>query len=90
MYDSDDEDSTAEDRHQADLLTRPAPKPFTLADQRRQTEEMRPQWYAYADVPYGHMWDDDRLWMPQLLAGADINGEFTFGADKKVKSYNLA
>jgi 8-oxo-dGTP pyrophosphatase MutT (NUDIX family) len=34
-----------------------------------ESEEMRPQWYDIGDIPYEHMWADDELWLPLLLAG---------------------
>ncbi|KAF9152279.1 Nudix (Nucleoside diphosphate linked moiety X)-type motif 1 [Linnemannia schmuckeri] len=37
----------------------------------RECEEMRPQWFAFADVPYDQMWEDDRIWLPMLLNGQD-------------------
>jgi len=43
-----------------------------------ESEEMRPQWYAYGDVPYGDMWADDQRWLPRVLRGERINGVFTF------------
>jgi 8-oxo-dGTP diphosphatase / 2-hydroxy-dATP diphosphatase len=54
-----------------------------------ETEEMRPQWFRHADVPYSQMWDDDKVWLPGFLAGKDVNAEFTFDADNKVLSYKL-
>jgi len=43
-----------------------------------ESEEMRPQWYRYEDVPYEEMWADDRLWLPRVLQGERIKGVFTF------------
>ena len=43
-----------------------------------ESEEMRPQWYAYEDVPQGEMWADDRIWLPRVLQGERLNGVFTF------------
>jgi len=54
-----------------------------------ETEEMRPQWYKFADIPYAEMWDDDRLWLPGFLAGQDVRADFTFDADNKVASYKM-
>lgn len=43
-----------------------------------ESEEMRPQWYAYEDVPQEEMWADDRVWLPRVLQGERLEGVFTF------------
>jgi mutator protein MutT len=43
-----------------------------------ETEEMAPQWFTLADIPYDAMWQDDAHWLPQVLAGDKIYGQFTF------------
>jgi 8-oxo-dGTP diphosphatase/2-hydroxy-dATP diphosphatase len=53
-----------------------------------ESEEMRPQWFAEADIPFDHMWPDDYLWMPLLLQGKSFTGSFTLGNDKVV-NYQL-
>lgn len=30
---------------------------------------MRPQWFDIADIPYEQMWEDDKIWLPELLKG---------------------
>jgi len=42
-----------------------------------ETEEMRPQWFALAQIPYEHMWSDDQLWLPILLQGKLFKGSIT-------------
>lgn len=44
-----------------------------------ESEEMRPQWYAIGDMPYGQMWLDDKVWLPHLLE--DDTGELCLNAD---------
>jgi len=36
------------------------------------------RWYPVSDLPLEHMWEDDRAWLPQVLAGRRIWGEFRF------------
>jgi mutator protein MutT len=43
-----------------------------------ETEEMRPEWYAVTDIPYDGMWQDDPHWIPQVLDGKKVVGEFQF------------
>lgn len=43
-----------------------------------ETEEMKPQWFEYSEIPYDEMWADDPYWLPQLLAGKNIRGSIHF------------
>ena len=45
-----------------------------------ETEEMKPQWFLYDEIPYDDMWPDDRYWLPQVLAGVTLTGSFHFDA----------
>ncbi|ELZ18599.1 NUDIX hydrolase [Natrinema thermotolerans DSM 11552] len=42
------------------------------------SEEAYPEWVPVDDVPYDRMWDDDFLWLPGVLAGKTVAGEFRF------------
>ena len=44
-----------------------------------ESEEMRPQWFALDKIPYDQMWEDDKYWLPRVLAGEVLEAEFTFG-----------
>ncbi|RBI63582.1 8-oxo-dGTP diphosphatase [halophilic archaeon] len=46
-----------------------------------ETPEADPEWFAFDDVPYDEMWDDDRLWLPHLFEGETFEGTFRFDAD---------
>ncbi|OQS00178.1 7,8-dihydro-8-oxoguanine triphosphatase-like [Thraustotheca clavata] len=55
-----------------------------------ETEEMRPQWYQYSAIPYSSMWSDDKYWLPSLLEGHKIIGQFDFDSDEaKIHHYVL-
>ena len=43
-----------------------------------ETVEATPHWFAAADIPYGEMWEDDRLWLPHVLAGRFVKANFLF------------
>ena len=43
-----------------------------------ESEEMKPEWYSYDELPYKEMWLDDIYWLPQVLAGEKINAKFVF------------
>ena len=43
-----------------------------------ETEEMRPQWFGFDQIPFESMWPDDRIWLPEVLAGKKLEGEWYF------------
>lgn len=47
----------------------------------QETEEMKPQWYAFEAIPYEAMWVDDKYWLPLLLDGKDVAASFNFNED---------
>lgn len=46
-----------------------------------ETDEMRPQWFERAAMPFGEMWVADREWLPLVLAGKRIRADVYFSAD---------
>ncbi|HTM68115.1 MAG TPA: 8-oxo-dGTP diphosphatase [Candidatus Binatia bacterium] len=54
-----------------------------------ETEEMRPQWFAFADIPFDAMWPDDRFWLPHALAGRRVRGHFVFEGENTIISHEL-
>ncbi len=42
----------------------------------RETAEAAPFWCATSHIPYAQMWEDDLLWLPYLLDGTAVIGEF--------------
>ena len=55
-----------------------------------ETPEAIPQWYPVDAIPYDEMWEDDRRWLPLLLAGErfdgviEVSGEHVTGEDVRV------
>lgn len=43
-----------------------------------ESNEMIPQWFDVAKVPYAKMWPDDQIWLPLLLADKKFTGTFLF------------
>ena len=52
-----------------------------LDGEARETEEAIPLWTPIAAIPYDEMWEDDRLWLPGVLAGGRVDGRFIFDGD---------
>jgi 8-oxo-dGTP diphosphatase len=48
----------------------------------RETAEASPAWHALDDLPFDEMWDDDRYWLPRVLAGERLEGEFLFAGGR--------
>ncbi|APX97008.1 8-oxo-dGTP diphosphatase [Natronorubrum daqingense] len=46
------------------------------------TAEARPTWTRVDDVPYDQMWDDDHRWLPGVLEGETVVGDFHFEGGK--------
>jgi len=43
-----------------------------------ETDEADPAWHRVDRLPFDEMWEDDRYWLPRLLAGERLSGEFLF------------
>jgi ADP-ribose pyrophosphatase YjhB (NUDIX family) len=50
----------------------------------QETEEMKPQWFPIASLPFSAMWPDDPLWLPKVLKGSFVNGAFLFGENDRI------
>jgi len=51
-----------------------------------ETDEARPFWCKRTEIPYDRMWADDRIWLPHVLAGDYVTGEFIFDGDAMLQS----
>lgn len=49
-----------------------------------ETDEAIPLWTHIHRLPLNEMWDDDRLWLPHVLAGCVIRGWFTFVGERLI------
>lgn len=48
----------------------------------RETDEALPFWCPVSALPFAEMWEDDRIWLPRLLAGERLTGDFLFDGDR--------
>ena len=55
----------------------------------QETEEMAPEWFKIQDIPYGNMWQDDEFWLPQVLAGSKVHGQFTFDENDNMLTHDV-
>jgi 8-oxo-dGTP diphosphatase len=49
----------------------------------KESSEGRLQWFSAEKLPYDHMWEDDRYWIPLMVRGIKFHGKFEFTADSK-------
>lgn len=54
-----------------------------------ETEEMRPEWFRDSAIPYDQMWQDDEYWLPQVLSGELVFGQFTFDEHDNMLTHNV-
>ncbi|KAG1438258.1 hypothetical protein G6F56_012714 [Rhizopus delemar] len=49
----------------------------------KETEEMKPDWFNYKDIPYDQMWADDKQWLPLVIEQQqNFVGYFHFAEDQ--------
>lgn len=54
-----------------------------------ETEEMSPKWFEVDKLPYEQMWDDDKFWLPKVLKGKIIEGNFLFDGNQKTLEHEI-
>jgi len=54
-----------------------------------ESEEMNPQWFHVDELPFHSMWPDDIFWLPKVLQGEIIKGNFLFGDSDNVLEHEL-
>ena len=62
---------------------------FTATDCRgepQETGEAIPIWTPVDQFPFDRMWEDDRVWVPHMLAGRRFKGRFLFDGDRMLGS----
>ena len=55
-----------------------------------ETEEIRPQWFSYDEIPFDKMWKDDKYWFNYMLTDKLFKGHFLFKSDQEtIINYKL-
>jgi hypothetical protein len=50
---------------------------------------MKPKWFSSDQLPYEQMWPDDKHWLPLVLAGKRVQGEFQFDENYNLVTYKV-
>lgn len=64
-------------------------KPRAKEDENGQIE-VEPHWTTKAEIPLDKMWDDARYWLPEILNGKKLDGEFVFDENLKVTDHSVS
>ena len=54
-----------------------------------ETEEMAPKWFKKNEIPYDEMWEDEALWLPKVLKGKIVEGNFLFDENQKMQEHEI-
>ncbi len=49
------------------------------------TDEAEPFWVEESAIPYDRMWEDDRYWLPLVLAGHTVQAAFFFDGERMLE-----
>lgn len=55
----------------------------------QETDEMRPQWFPIAAIPYDVCWADDRYWLPLLIASQKFTAEIWLAEDGSLLKHDI-
>ena len=50
----------------------------------KETDEMKPSWFSFDEIPYDSMWPDDKYWLPLMLKGKKFKGRIVFGKNNSI------
>ena len=54
-----------------------------------ESEEMMPKWFAFNEIPYDKMWDDDKIWLPHVLGGKKVEAYFIFKEGEIIDKHHI-
>jgi ADP-ribose pyrophosphatase YjhB (NUDIX family) len=54
-----------------------------------ESDEARPAWFAIDRIPFDQMWEDERVWLPSVLAGQFVKGRFLFDSRQRMVSHSV-
>jgi len=54
-----------------------------------ETEEMSPKWFKEPEIPFNKMWPDDSIWLPKVLSGKKLTGDFFFNENDLIAKHDI-
>lgn len=58
-----------------------------FSGQPKESDECLPSWFSCDQIPYDQMWDDDKYWYLDALAGKPIKKRFFFDENSEVLKF---
>ena len=55
----------------------------------KESEEMNPKWFGVDELPFPQMWPDDPFWLPKVISGKLVKGNFIFDKGDIVLEHNM-
>ena len=55
----------------------------------QETEEMAPEWFPLAELPFSKMWPDDIHWLPKVIQGNNVTADFYFNKDMQLDNFSV-
>lgn len=54
-----------------------------------ESDEMNPEWHDLKKIPFNQMFADDNFWLPEILKGNKVIGNFVYDEDFNILSKDL-
>jgi mutator protein MutT len=54
-----------------------------------ESEEMKPEWFSVMNLPYKNMWPDDPFWLPHLINGKILKGNFILSENDTALEHSI-
>ncbi len=54
-----------------------------------ESEEIRPEWFPVASLPFAQMWDDAPHWLPRVLNGERLRATFSYAGDNETVASSM-
>lgn len=54
-----------------------------------ESDEMKPEWFNVAELPYDAMWSDDPYWLPLVLEGRKITASFVLDSKDIITNHKI-
>jgi 8-oxo-dGTP pyrophosphatase MutT (NUDIX family) len=55
----------------------------------KESEEMKPQWFNFNDIPFQEMWPDDQYWLPKIINKDKVKAAFNFDTNNRIIDHQL-